>query len=918
LLRSLLIFQGQRLSYRTLDVEQIGSVYEALMGYHVNVCKSPAVAIKIKNKKNAPKYWIESDTLQSVAAAQRLKWLQNDCGFDKAIATKIKKVVDTFEKSKPENRGTLIDGLLPLATVKKDRAIWKSAQTDQYVFQPGAERRRSGSHYTPRSLTSPIVQKTLQPLLRCLGDTPTAEQILDLKFCDPAMGSGAFLVECCRQLAEEVVAAWGREKQVEEIATLCPEGDVVAHARRLVAQRCLYGVDKNIMAVQLAKLSLWLFTLARELPFTFLDHSLRYGDSLVGLNVEQIKAFHWKPEQQMSFLEEEVNKAFDEVVSIRQEIHELAGDTTPEGQKLKSQRLFDANDATEKVRKIADVCVGAFFDKDKGKLRLEERQRREDIVRAWQSGNEAAELEVDRLVKDIRELHAPFHWWIEFPEVFYEERPDPLSHSVVNGAAYLDGVVGNPPFLGGKKISTMFGSAYGDWISQIPMSNKNSDLSVYFFRRSAELIGHHGAFGLISTNTISQGDTRKMGLQVLLKNNWSIYDSIRSLPWPGAAVVTVTIVHLAKGLVSKYTKNCLDGRKVQIINSHLRPKIERPDPKPLSINRKFSYQGVILRGKGFVLTPGEKNDLEKKNILNKQKIKEYIGGDEVNSSPTQSPNRFVIDMDCSSLDDLESWADLKDHLVSNVKPERDKAKDAAGYPWWLFWRPRGEMHEALNGLTRCIVTSRVSSNLQFSFQPIGRVFSEALYVFPMSTITSFSVLQSRIHDPWAWLWSSTMKNDIRYSADDCFSTFPFPNRDPMTIIEPLEKAGAALYQARARYMVDINEGLTVAYNALKAPERDDEEILDLRYRHEALDRAVLDAYGWTDIDVPPYCPATPEEEVALEAFNDEIIDRLYVLNADRAAEEEQQGLTMTATKKKSLKKSTPKKPQESNPTLDLF
>ena len=216
------------------------------------------------------------------------------------------------------------------------------------------------------------------------------------------------------------------------------------------------------------------------------------------------------------------------------------------------------------------------------------------------------------------------------------------------------------------------------------------------------------------------------------------------------------------------------------------------------------------------------------------------------------------------------------------------------------------------------MTSRHSSNLQFSFQPMGCVFSEALYVFPMSTITSFSVLQSRIHESWAWLWSSTMKNDIRYSADDCFSTFPFPNRDPMAIIEILEKAGSVLYQARARYMVDINEGLTAAYNGLKAPERDDEEILELRYLHEAMDRAVLDAYGWTDIEVPPYCPATTEEEMALEAFNDEIIDRLYVLNAKRAAEEELQGFTKAATKKKSPKKKIPKKPSEPNPTLDLF
>ena len=393
-----------------------------------------------------------------MAATQRLKWLQTDCGFDKATATKIKNSADVFEKAEPEDRGTLADALLPLAIGKKDNAVWKFAQSGQYILQPGAERRRSGSHYTPRSLTSPIVQKTLQPLLRCLGDSPTADQILELKICDPAMGSGAFLVECCRQLADEVVAAWGREKEVEDIAMHCPEGDVVAHARRLVAQRCLYGVDKNVMAVQLAKLSLWLFTLARELPFTFLDHSLRYGDSLVGLDLKQIKSFHWKPNKQISFLENEIKSVLDEVVSIRQEIHKLADDSSPEGKKIKAQRLFDANDATEKIRKIADVCVGAFFDKEKSKPRLEERQRREDIVRAWFAGDKDAERAIEIWVKDIRDLHAPFHWWLEFPEVFYEKRPDPLQGRESNQAAFVDAFVGNPPFLGGRKVSGALGA----------------------------------------------------------------------------------------------------------------------------------------------------------------------------------------------------------------------------------------------------------------------------------------------------------------------------------------------------------------------------------------------------------------------------------------------------------------------------
>lgn len=134
------------------------------------------------------------------------------------------------------------------------------------VLQPSEERRKTGSHYTPRALTEPIVRTTLEPVLAGLrgtdGRPPRPEQILELKVCDPAMGSGAFLVEACRQLGDVLVEGWN----VYGIRPAIPgDEDEVTFARRLVAQRCLYGVDRNAVAVDLSKMSLWLATLAREL-----------------------------------------------------------------------------------------------------------------------------------------------------------------------------------------------------------------------------------------------------------------------------------------------------------------------------------------------------------------------------------------------------------------------------------------------------------------------------------------------------------------------------------------------------------------------------------------------------------------------------------------------------------------------------
>ena len=177
-----------------------------------------------------------------------------------------------------------------------DRKIDRDATPDLVppgtpVLQPTDERRRSGSHYTPRSLTEPIVVETLRPIFQRLGPRATPDEILDLKVLDPATGSGAFLVEACRQLAARLVEAWSIHEGPPEIPAA---EDELLYARRLVAQRCLYGVDRNPMAIDLARMSLWLATFAKDHEFTFIDHTIKHGDSLVGLTQRQIEALDWE------------------------------------------------------------------------------------------------------------------------------------------------------------------------------------------------------------------------------------------------------------------------------------------------------------------------------------------------------------------------------------------------------------------------------------------------------------------------------------------------------------------------------------------------------------------------------------------------------------------------------------------------
>jgi hypothetical protein len=251
------------------------------MGFEVRKATGRSVALKPKKSHGAPVH-LDLDALQAAKPADREKLLLESAD------TKLPDAAAKALKS-----ATTPDDLLAALDKRIDRrATPHPVPAGSIILQPTDERRRSGSHYTARSFTNPIVRKTLEPILDRLGRHPRPETLLDLKICDIAIGSGAFQVEVCRQLADELVSSWHFHKCLPVIP---PDEDELLYARRLVAQRCLYGVDRNPMAVDLAKLSLWLATMAKDHPFTFLDHSIKCGDSLVGLTNRQIAAFHWDP-----------------------------------------------------------------------------------------------------------------------------------------------------------------------------------------------------------------------------------------------------------------------------------------------------------------------------------------------------------------------------------------------------------------------------------------------------------------------------------------------------------------------------------------------------------------------------------------------------------------------------------------------
>jgi hypothetical protein len=406
-LEKLLLLEGDRLSYRALDVEQIGSVYEAMMGFAIEVANEPSIGVHGRRKPGAPPAdpVVGLATLLAMSGADRLKAL-DDFGVD--VSGKVATAIKEAKKQ---------DELVAAFGKKISPFTPELVPAGHMVLQPTEERRRSGSHYTPRALTEPIVKTTLRPLFEGMGDDPTPEQILGLKICDPAMGSGAFLVAACRALGESLLSAWRKHGWLEagpsgERARVAipPDEDPLLHAQRVVAQRCLYGVDKNLFAVDLAKLSLWLVTLAKDHPFTFLDHALRRGDSLVGLSREQIASFHWAPKKQVPLLRKTLDEAVGQALDLRKRIHEM-GDS--DDTQRKRWLLDEADKKLEWVRKVADMVIDAFFSgrntKEREARLAEYRQQLETLgTQALASVQPASEAK--RIF--------PFHWEIEFPEVF--------------------------------------------------------------------------------------------------------------------------------------------------------------------------------------------------------------------------------------------------------------------------------------------------------------------------------------------------------------------------------------------------------------------------------------------------------------------------------------------------------------------
>ena len=444
--------EGERITYRDLDVRHLGAIYEGLLEYQPRIADQDLVIVSNRGR-------------------------------------------ETVEpKSSPNQEIAYPEG-------------------EVYLLTDNDERKATGSYYTPDYIVRYIVQNTLGPL--CEGKT--VDKILSLKILDPATGSGHFLIGVVDYLAEELVthpdAAFMTETASDETE--------LAYWRRRVVESCVYGVDLNPMAVELAKLSLWLHTVAKGEPLSFLDHHIRCGNSLIGAKIENLSNLPPPPGQKKSRRKtresqtEEFVMAFPFTDRVATAIGhylliEETESRTADQIHAKEHQLDIAQQMLRFHKGVANLWTSVYFENNVSRTAY---HRALNALRSRDS-DALEDLLSYRRAQEVAKEKRFFHWEIEFPEVFRDkygrEKDNPG----------FDAVVGNPPYIRQEEL--------GDrkpFLETYQTYSSFADLYVYFIEQAHELVRKHGRFGMITSNKFMRANYGR-GLRLYLLTNTALNEIV--------------------------------------------------------------------------------------------------------------------------------------------------------------------------------------------------------------------------------------------------------------------------------------------------------------------------------------------------------------------------------------------------------
>lgn len=784
-----------------------------------------------------------------------------------------------------EEFGSVYEGLLEYKP-----SIQKINGNFEYALIKGSERSSSGSHYTPDELVQPLIKHSLDYIIEDkLKEKDPENALLSITVCDVACGSGHILLNAARRIAVELAKVRTGEDQ--------PSPSSFRHAIKDVIINCIYGVDKNPLAVELCKIALWLESHNPGEPLNFLDHKIKCGDSIVGLahkeellNGIPIEAFNKMPDDDKdicSELKKNNKKEFETRIKKKQipldfkksvdsdinvissnltEIYNLP-ETTPEEVETKKQRYLQLNSGADwwRLKNLADTQVAQFFipktEVNKNKLITDEKYYQ--ILQHKQILGEF----LFKATSISKEKYF-FHWFLEFPEIFEK--------------GGFDSILGNPPYLGGKKISGFYGNNFHNYITSIySFSGGQTDLVSYFIRRTASLLNNNSFLSLITTNTVSQGDTRYASLDFLINNKFEINFTIPSVKWPGQANLEVSLICLTKKLgVTKYINN----RKVDHISTLLNDYNFIYKPFPLAINSNISFKGSFFLGNSFEISNEEYN-LISKGSKKEKIVNEYLSGEDLTDRFDVSPSRKVINFHDWSEDKAKTYIFAYDLLKERAYPLAQNLKETNSTNirrknyWWQYADRSPSLYDGLEKFNYVFAVCIVSKYLTFVKVRGTYVYANSIGIIKNMSMSLFSTIQSTIHNEWARSFGSSLESRLRYTLISCFQSFPLPTNVLNIQKTFLQDIGEQYHEYRKELLFNLRLGMTNLYNLFHSnnllienskDKNDDIQflyrylnktqntisfdkavygLLHLRELHAQMDIAVLEAYGWTDINL---------------------------------------------------------------------
>lgn len=483
-----------------------------------------------------------------------------------------------------------------------------------------------------------------------------------------------------------------------------------------------------------------------------------------------------------------------------------------------------------------------------------------------------------------------------------------------------DYIVGNPPFIGTKRMRAALGDGYVDAVRGTwPEVPDSADFVMYWWHIAAEAVRAEKTqrFGFITTNSIKQSFNRRViEPHLAAKQPLSIVFAIPDHPWvdagDGAAVrigMTVAAGGASEGQVAAVIREestDTDSANVVLqprsgrINADLKVGANVSQAQPLQAARDISGMGSALHGAGFILDPEQAREFTQHGAA---VVRPYLGGRDLLQVCRE---RYVIDFSGLSKAEAQAANPLAfQHVLDHVKPERDhNRRDSIRELWWRFGWERPKLRTALAGVPRFIGTTETAKHRVFQLIDSAYVADHMIVCTALPDILYLGILSSRLHAAWALVAGGRLGvgNDPRYNKTRCFETFPFPDATSEQQ-EKIRSLAEQLDAHRKRQQAQFSElTLTGMYNVLEKLRAGEELnakektihaqglVSLLRDLHDELDRAVFAAYGWDDlaeqlVGLPGATTPLPDKPEAQAEAEEELLRRLVELNAQRAAEE---------------------------------